>query len=140
MIWRGAPPSSGTVQTCCGFRLAARSTDCTVNATVFPSGEICGSPIRFSSSRAFASKGRFCANSIVTEASAKTKLRRIHDDCNAVLGRGRYNRNRSCANSGTVSGRLWSGAFAIASRGAGCGFWSRLRRPRWARSWPPITC
>src|SRR5450432_2363847 len=58
VICRGAPPWRGTVQTCTGLEFACTSTDCTWNATVCPSGEICGSPMRLSSIRPLASKGR----------------------------------------------------------------------------------
>src|SRR5207244_117230 len=44
-------------------------------------GEICGSLIRFSSIRALASKGRFCANAIAAKAMMGMMLRRIHHDC-----------------------------------------------------------
>src|ERR1017187_10566259 len=59
VICRAVPPSSGTVQTCTGFLLAATSTVWTVKATSLPSGETCGSPIRFNSSRALTSNGFF---------------------------------------------------------------------------------
>ena len=63
VICRGAPPSSGTIQICVGFLFAATSTVCTEKATQRPSGEICGSAMRFSAIMALASKGRFCAKS-----------------------------------------------------------------------------
>ena len=77
VICRGAPPSSGTIQICTGFLLAATSTVCTVNATHLPSGEICGSLRRFRERRASTSNGLRCANSIALEASNRTRKQRI---------------------------------------------------------------
>jgi hypothetical protein len=59
-----------------------------VNVTHLPSGEICGSLIRFNSIMAEESKGFFCAKRIAVEASVRINQRRIHDDCNAAPGAG----------------------------------------------------
>src|SRR5271157_4265164 len=87
VIWRGTPPGvpagPGAIQICDGFLLAAKSTVCTVNVTHLPSGEICGSLIRFNSIMAAKSKGFFCAKTIAVEASVRMSQRRIHDDCSA---------------------------------------------------------
>src|ERR1700674_2984112 len=83
VICLGVPPASGTVQICCGFLLAATSTLCTVNATHCPSGEIWGSPMRFSASSALTSKGCFWAYAKVSDAKRIISRRHIHDDCSA---------------------------------------------------------
>src|SRR5437868_49372 len=58
---RGGPPSRGTVQMLWTLLLLATSGVLTAKATVFPSGDSCGSLIRWIFSMASASNGRFCA-------------------------------------------------------------------------------
>jgi hypothetical protein len=67
-----------------------------VNVTHLPSGDICGSLIRFNSIMAAESKGFFCAKTIADEASVSVKMsqRRIHDDCNAAPGGGGFSETR----------------------------------------------
>ncbi len=103
--WRGAPPASGAIQICDGFLLAAVSTVWTVNVTHLPSGEICGSPIRFNSIMAAKSKGFFCAKTIASEASVRMSQRRIHDDCNAPPSAWTWNRDRLICSSAFRAGR-----------------------------------
>src|ERR1700681_2360080 len=85
VICLGVPPASGTVQICCGFLLAATSTLCTANATHWPSGEICGSPMRLRDRSALTSKGCFWAYAKVNDAKRIISRGHIHDDCSARL-------------------------------------------------------
>ena len=59
--FRGVPPSSGTDQTDLALLLAATSGTETENATVLPSGEICGSDSLWIRRSPSTSKGRFWA-------------------------------------------------------------------------------
>ena len=57
--------------------MAGTSTDWTVKETQRPSGEICGSLIRFNSIMAEASNGDFWAKAMAAEARVRRRLRRI---------------------------------------------------------------
>ena len=87
---RRAAGRAATIQIWCGFLLAATSMVCTVKATHLPSGESCGSEIRFNSIMALTSNGRFWANTSTGTRRKKEKAPPHKHDCSALAERARF--------------------------------------------------